>query len=150
MNELKRKKNVKKILEFVNYEKAILIECSAYSFSKIYAENNNIEYLIESIYDSKIEDIIINLSNLLIIKLINENKIDIKNIAFLNLNVDTIESVINKQKLTEEIKKGSTLYKCEKCGKSNSEITQKQTRSGDEPPTTYVKCLECGNSIILE
>jgi transcription elongation factor S-II len=43
-------------------------------------------------------------------------------------------------------KNGSTAFECKKCKKKNSEITQKQTRAGDEPPTTFITCLECGNS----
>ena len=33
---------------------------------------------------------------------------------------------------------------CSKCKKSRCQVAQKQTRSGDEPPTIFVTCLECG------
>ncbi|ESP03395.1 hypothetical protein LOTGIDRAFT_237702 [Lottia gigantea] len=37
------------------------------------------------------------------------------------------------------------LFKCGKCGKSKTTYTQLQTRSSDEPMTTFVYCMECGN-----
>ena len=37
------------------------------------------------------------------------------------------------------------LLKCGKCGKRNCTYNQIQTRSADEPMTTFVMCNECGN-----
>lgn len=37
------------------------------------------------------------------------------------------------------------LFKCGKCGKKNCTYNQVQTRSADEPMTTFVLCNECGN-----
>ena len=39
----------------------------------------------------------------------------------------------------------TALFKCGKCGKRRTTYTQLQTRSADEPMTTFVLCLECGN-----
>lgn len=39
----------------------------------------------------------------------------------------------------------SSLMKCFKCGKKNCTYNQVQTRSADEPMTTFVFCNECGN-----
>lgn len=39
----------------------------------------------------------------------------------------------------------SNLFKCGKCGKRKTTYTQLQTRSADEPMTTFVLCLDCGN-----
>ena len=39
----------------------------------------------------------------------------------------------------------SNLFKCGKCGKRRTTYTQLQTRSADEPMTTFVLCLDCGN-----
>ncbi|KAJ3409561.1 Transcription elongation factor A protein 1 [Chytriomyces hyalinus] len=36
-------------------------------------------------------------------------------------------------------------FKCGKCGKRKSTYYQKQTRSADEPMTTFVTCQNCGN-----
>ncbi|XP_041758177.1 transcription elongation factor A protein 3 isoform X8 [Coregonus clupeaformis] len=39
----------------------------------------------------------------------------------------------------------SDLFQCGKCGKKNCTYNQMQTRSADEPMTTFVLCNECGN-----
>lgn len=35
--------------------------------------------------------------------------------------------------------------KCTKCKKNNIEYMQMQTRSADEPMTTFAVCLDCGH-----
>ncbi|XP_006737641.2 transcription elongation factor A protein 3 [Leptonychotes weddellii] len=37
------------------------------------------------------------------------------------------------------------LFQCSKCKKKNCTYNQVQTRSADEPMTTFVLCNECGN-----
>lgn len=39
---------------------------------------------------------------------------------------------------------GTDQFKCSKCGKRNTTYNQVQTRSADEPMTTFVYCNECG------
>uniref|UniRef100_A0A1I7YHP2 Transcription elongation factor n=1 Tax=Steinernema glaseri TaxID=37863 RepID=A0A1I7YHP2_9BILA len=39
----------------------------------------------------------------------------------------------------------SDMFKCGKCGKKNCTYSQMQTRSADEPMTTFVYCRDCGN-----
>ncbi|TKR93785.1 hypothetical protein L596_008180 [Steinernema carpocapsae] len=39
----------------------------------------------------------------------------------------------------------SDMFKCGKCGKTNTTYSQMQTRSADEPMTTFVFCRTCGN-----
>jgi len=41
-------------------------------------------------------------------------------------------------------KGGCDLFKCAKCGARDTTWTQKQTRSADEPMTTFVLCNNCG------
>ena len=36
------------------------------------------------------------------------------------------------------------MFKCENCGSRKTTFYQKQTRSADEPMTTFVTCCECG------
>jgi len=45
------------------------------------------------------------------------------------------------------VKEGThtTMLKCGKCKKNNATYFQMQTRSADEPMTTFVLCNECGN-----
>ena len=41
-------------------------------------------------------------------------------------------------------KEGSDMFKCKRCGKANTRYWQMQTRSADEPMTTFIRCLNCG------
>ena len=49
------------------------------------------------------------------------------------------------------IKEGTKtdLLKCGKCKKNNCTYHQMQTRSADEPMTTFVLCNECGNRYVV-
>jgi transcription elongation factor S-II len=45
----------------------------------------------------------------------------------------------------QEEKAISTQLKCHKCGERKVSYTQAQTRSADEPMTTFCECTVCGN-----
>ena len=51
----------------------------------------------------------------------------------------TIEAI--KAKMDEEYE---GMFKCRKCKSKKTTYYQMQTRSADEPMTTYVTCMECG------
>jgi DNA-directed RNA polymerase subunit M/transcription elongation factor TFIIS len=145
----------KKISKITGDKIGVKIEKSIYNFSKEYAETNDTPYLIQSIYDSKSDDIMCLLKNKdsnYLINALKDGKIDPLQIAFLKpeeLNPEKYENIIKRREM-EEYKKnnvsGSSVFTCAKCGKARCEVTQKQTRAGDEPPTTFVKCLECGHT----
>jgi DNA-directed RNA polymerase subunit M/transcription elongation factor TFIIS len=116
-----------------------------------------VPYLLEQIYNDKANDILCQIfnkkSNYLLTSINNnDNKIKIENIAFMNpeeLDPEKYKSIVAKRKIVEESINavvGTTAFTCKKCKKSNCSVTQKQTRAADEPPTTFVKCLECGHS----
>ena len=128
------------------------IENSIYDFSIDYATINNTPYIIESIYETKIYEI----SNLLnnknnLIESLNNNKIDSKKIAYMKpqeLDPDKYERIIKQNELEAYNKntEGTNSFTCSKCKQSKVKISQLQTRAGDEPPTTFVHCLECGHT----
>jgi len=77
---------------------------------------------------------------------------EIVNLPHEKLFPDLWEEVILKNqrmmnKLGEENKpsSGTNMFRCGKCKKRNSTYFQLQTRSADEPMTTFVTCLECNN-----
>ena len=83
-------------------------------------------------------------------KSLKDKTIDSKKLAFLKpeeLNPEKYEQLIKKKEF-EEYKKNnassSNAFTCTKCKKSRCQVSQKQVRAGDEPPTTFVDCLECG------
>ena len=45
----------------------------------------------------------------------------------------------------ENKEQGTNIFRCSKCRKNNCTYFQLQTRSADEPMTTFVTCLECSN-----
>ncbi len=146
---------IKQITKVLNEKIAKDIETSIYNFSKEYAETNDTPYLIQSIYDTKCEEILCQLLNKdsdYLIKALKDKKLDATKIAFMKpeeLNPEKYENIIKKREM-EEYKKnntsGSSVFTCVKCKKARCQVTQKQTRAGDEPPTTFVSCLECGHT----
>lgn len=52
---------------------------------------------------------------------------------------------MDKAMVAQEEKSVSTALECGKCHKKRVSYTQAQTRSADEPMTTFCECLECGN-----
>lgn len=55
----------------------------------------------------------------------------------------------NKKKMdllqNDSVQKGTSMFKCGKCKERNCTYFQLQTRSADEPMTTFVTCLNCNN-----
>jgi DNA-directed RNA polymerase subunit M/transcription elongation factor TFIIS len=58
--------------------------------------------------------------------------------------------IIDEKTKTEKIlrdsleESASDLFKCPRCHKSKTIHCEVQTRSSDEPMTTFITCLECG------
>lgn len=130
------------------------IEQSIYIFSQKYADDNGTPFLLENIYDSKADEIlcILNNKNLMyIIQAINKGDINPKKLAFMKpaeLNPDKFKDIIKKKEVEEmRLKdKGSTsTFECKKCKKNKCSVVEKQVRSGDEPATLFITCLECGH-----
>lgn len=60
------------------------------------------------------------------------------------------EPVLKKQRLLrmkQENMAATDQYKCPMCKKRKSIVHQMQTRSADEPMTTFVSCLECNHTV---
>ena len=149
--------NVIKILsKILDEQLAKKIENSIFNFIKEYTESDTPSFLIQSIYETKSNDLINEITNKdsdFLLNAIKSGNIKggISNVAYLKpeeLNPDKYENIIKKKEM-EEYKKnnkiGSSVFTCSKCKKSKCSVSQKQTRAGDEPPTTFVECLECGH-----
>jgi DNA-directed RNA polymerase subunit M/transcription elongation factor TFIIS len=139
---------------------AIKIEFSIFEYSLIYCLNNKFDKnYIKSIYDDKFNFIYSNLNEK--DKIINNKdfKLNILNglinpsqVAFFSpqqIHPKKWSKILNKKELVEQRENNivySDAYKCYKCGYSKSKISQFQTRSADEPLTTFVFCLVCHNT----
>jgi transcription elongation factor S-II len=52
---------------------------------------------------------------------------------------------MDKAMVAQEERSVSSALRCGKCGQKRVSYTQAQTRSADEPMTTFCECLHCGN-----
>ena len=59
-----------------------------------------------------------------------------------------IDSKIKRDKnaTTVDMSAATDQFRCFKCKKSKCTYYQMQTRSADEPMTTFITCLLCGNN----
>lgn len=106
------------------------------------------------IYIQKIKTILSNLKNeTLFNKLINK-EFKAHELAFMShqemrpdLWNDLIEEkrIKDENKFTPKIEASTDDFKCGKCKSTKCTYYQLQTRSADEPMTTFVTCLDCGN-----
>jgi len=153
MDSSERKKTVKKLTKTFSKKESELIESGILEFSEQYAETQGTPFLLEQIYQDKVDELLCQFdikNNVALIEAIKKKKINPVTVANLRpqeLNPDKYEK-INKKKELEEFNKNNKAstdsFQCSKCKKRKCVVTEKQTRAGDEPATTFVECLECG------
>jgi transcription elongation factor S-II len=149
-----------KLLLHVNSPRKVKnIERGIYNYSvneatskKLVKKWNN-AYFVE-IYLARFRSLMINLSkNEGFRQQVNSNQVKGKDAAFLThyeMDTDTwaplIEAKQERDKLLYDTKQEcNSEFTCGKCKKNNCSYYQLQTRSADEPMTTFVNCLSCGN-----
>lgn len=148
-----------------NKKKSINIEKGLYDYTIINAKKKNINEnwlneLFTLIYISKFKTIYFNLkqnnsvNNKYLIEGIRNNTIDEYNISFMThqeLFPNNWKELIEKKNKKEKSEKTVDLslatdeFKCLKCFQRVCTFYQQQTRSADEPMTTFINCLKCGN-----
>ena len=60
-------------------------------------------------------------------------------------NLLNIKKIRDENKFTPKLEASTDDFTCFKCKSKKCTFYQLQTRSADEPMTTFVTCLECGN-----
>lgn len=144
----------------LDIEIALKIETSIFEYSLIYCTNNKYDnHYVLPIYFDKLNEIIVNLDenkkgieNKTFKKNILSGLIDPSSVAFLSpaqIHPEKWSYIIKKKEYIEQRENNivySDAYKCSKCGESKCKITQAQTRSADEPMTTFVVCVVCHNT----
>ena len=145
----------KKLEQLVKTTIASKIENGIFKFTVEYATKEDTPYLCEEIYKTKVLEILDLLKNNTLVKNIEEEKIDPSKIAYMKpetLDPEKFKALLDSRE--KEKKKnetvGTTVFKCSKCKKSRSKVSQKQTRAADEPPTTIIECLECGYTFRID
>ena len=98
--------------------------------------------------------IYINLKNSNLKEMVESKEIKPHEIAFMThqeMQPDKWNDLIKEKKIRDENKYEPKLeastdnFKCWKCKSKKCTYYQLQTRSADEPMTTFVNCLDCGN-----
>jgi transcription elongation factor S-II len=106
------------------------------------------------IYVDRLRSIFINLSNTDIAERLTNGDIKAQDIAFLSHQemapgqwTELINQKIIKDKYKFEmnVQSATDTFTCRKCHKNQCTYYQQQTRSADEPMTTFVQCINCDN-----
>ena len=161
-----RKKCIKKFHSIIpDKEKCKLIEKSIYDYTVKQIDNKCLPLnwdnkIVKRIYMNKTislfsnikKDSYINNENLY--KKIGTDDVNLKEIAFQTpqeLFPENWKKLLDKRNATNEFlytKKSISYtdqYKCGRCKERKTTYYQLQTRSADEPMTTFVTCIHCGN-----
>lgn len=164
-HETFRNNIVSKINKIANNKKISKnIEIGIYNYSIKYSINKNIikkwnNPLFCDVYIRRLAVILFNLNNNnKLIQKIKNNTIEVSEFAYYNhqqFSPEEWELLIEKKKLRDDNKyepkmeaasDNFTCYRCLKEKRESKKCTfyQLQTRSADEPMTTFVTCLTCG------
>lgn len=105
------------------------------------------------IYLDHLRSIYINLKNDHIIQQVVSGEIQSHTIAFMSHHemrpdkwdeLIRLKSIRDKSKFEINLEACTDTFTCRKCKSKKCSYYQMQTRSADEPMTTFVSCLECG------
>jgi len=107
------------------------------------------------IYLDRLRSIFTNLNNNhALLEQLNSGSIKAQNIAFLTHQemrpekwdqLITAKSKRDKNKFENNMEAATDTFTCRKCKSNKCTYMQLQLRSADEPMTTFVTCLSCGN-----
>jgi transcription elongation factor S-II len=110
-------------------------------------------FFVQLYYD-RLWSIYSNLKNPDLVELVNNETIKAHTIAFMTHQEmlpekwkELIDAKIkrDKHKFENNIEAATDTFTCRKCHKNQCTYYQMQTRSADEPMTTFVQCISCGN-----
>jgi len=155
------RENVRKQLDkFLQNEKnSTNLEKGIYNYSLKEATNRKVikkwdnPYFVQ-LYKDRLWSIYSNLNNVDLIELVNSETIKAHTIAFMTHQEmlpekwkELIDAKIkrDKHKFENNIEAATDTFTCRKCHKNQCTYYQMQTRSADEPMTTFVQCISCGN-----
>ena len=134
------------------------IEKGVYNWAIQHASKNNIvkkwsNPFFVTLYIDRLRSVYINLKKPSVAEMVVQRKIPAKDFAFMTHQEICPEKwkqliedkkVRDKQKYEPNIEASTDNFTCNKCKSKKCTYYQLQTRSADEPMTTFVTCLECG------
>jgi transcription elongation factor S-II len=149
-----------KLFEIINNRNIVSnLEKGLYNYSLDAATKKKIvkkwenQYFVQ-IYLDRVKSIFINLTNESLLNKIVEKKIKAHELAFMThqeMNEERWKALIELQQIKEENKYAPKIeastddFTCFKCKSKECTHYQLQTRSADEPMTTFVTCIRCSN-----
>lgn len=150
-------------LIFNNEKYALNLEKGIYNYTIKEAETKKVlkkwsnPYFVQ-IYLDKLKSLWINLKDKNvsenILQQINEHQLQPHKVAFMThqeLNPKKWDNLIqqkmkrDKAKYETRLQAATDIFTCRKCKSNECTYYQMQTRSADEPMTTFVSCINCGN-----
>ena len=111
------------------------------------------QYFVQ-IYLDRLRSIYINLKHPEILDQIKSESIQAHIVAFMThqeMRPDKWQELIDakiikdKNKFENNVEASTDTFTCRKCKQNKCTYYQMQTKSADEPMTTFVQCLNCGN-----
>ena len=158
--ELFRTKIVEKLDNIIN-KKTISenLEKGIFNYSLETCEKRNLikkwsnNYFV-IIYIQRVKAILFNLTNEELFNKLITKSIKAHELAFMShqeMRPDLWDVLLEQKKIKDEnkfspkIEASTDDFMCSKCKSKKCTFYQLQTRSADEPMTTFVTCLECGN-----
>lgn len=137
-------------------EKGVFNECVKFMIKKsiVPTWNNNFKYNYKHVWNKIRTNMTIQnglqIYNKIVNKILKPSRI--ASTHFIELNpllwksyLDKIQAELEKKKNEKKENVYCTDFKCSKCQQRKTEYYQLQTRSADEPMTTYVTCVNCGH-----
>jgi transcription elongation factor S-II len=143
----------------LNENMSINLEKGIYNYSVEHATKLNVvkkwdNHYFVNIYLARVRTIYINLKNTSVKNMIQNKLVKAHSLAYMThqqLRPDKWDALIQEKKIRDDNKYEPKLeastdnFKCWKCKSKKCTYYQLQTRSADEPMTTFVNCLDCGN-----
>lgn len=160
-NPEKFRSNIRlKLDEILHNEKnSINLEKGIFNFALSEAKNRKVvkkwdnPYFVQ-IYVDRLRSIFTNLNNSNLLEQINSSTIKPHTIAFMThqeMRPDKWDELItskskrDQNKFENNLEAATDTFTCRKCKSNKCTYMQLQLRSADEPMTTFVTCLSCGN-----
>ncbi len=142
-----------------NEKNSTNLEKGVYNYTLKESDNRKIVkkwdnvYFVQ-IYIDRLRSICNNIKNQTLIDRINDGTIPSQTVAFMSHqelcpakwdNLIKLKTIKDNNKFEIRVEASTDTFTCGKCRKKQCTYYQVQTRSADEPMTTYVHCIPCGN-----
>ena len=160
-NPEKFRSNIRSKLDEVlkNEKNSINLERGIFNFALSEAKNRKVikkwdnPYFVQ-LYVDRLRSIFTNLDNSVLLEQLNSGSIKAHTIAFMTHQelrpekwdeLITAKSKRDQNKFENNMEAATDTFTCRKCKSNKCTYMQLQLRSADEPMTTFVTCLSCGN-----